>query len=126
MTTSHEHTAVDGDGVSEQHRLRKLGELFDLRGLGVVVAGGGSGLGLRMGTALAEAGAHVTLLDIVAERLYRAARSWPTATCGSMPRLPTSPISSSSTSFSAGLSTVRTACTRFSPTPASAPGLGRA
>lgn len=72
MTTSHEHTAVDGGGVSEQRRLRKLGELFDLRGLGVVVTGGGSGLGLRMGTALAEAGAHVTLLDIVAERLDRA------------------------------------------------------
>ena len=54
MTTSHEHTAPDGDdGVSEQRRLQKLGELFDLRGLGVVVTGGGNGLGLRMGTALA-------------------------------------------------------------------------
>lgn len=59
-------------GVSEQRRLQKLGELFDVRGLGVVVTGGGSGLGLRMGTALAEAGAHVTLLDVVEDRLEQA------------------------------------------------------
>jgi len=58
--------------VSEERRLAKLGELFDVRGLGIVITGGGSGLGLRMGTALAEAGAHVTLLDIVEERLLEA------------------------------------------------------
>lgn len=58
--------------ISEERRLRKLGELFDVRGLGIVVTGGGSGLGLRMGTALAEAGAHVTLLDIVRDRLLEA------------------------------------------------------
>jgi gluconate 5-dehydrogenase len=59
-------------GVPEERRLQKLGELFDVRGLGVVVTGGGSGLGLRMGTALAEAGAHVTLLDVVGDRLDEA------------------------------------------------------
>lgn len=69
MTTSHEHTVGNGDGgFSGQRRLRKLGELFDLRDLGVVVTGGGSRLGMRMGTAPAEAGAHVTLLDNVVER----------------------------------------------------------
>lgn len=56
-------------GVSEERRLQKLGDLFDIRGLGIAVTGGGSGLGLRMGTALAEAGAHVTLLDVLEDRL---------------------------------------------------------
>lgn len=73
MTTSESPTTpVPGagpSGVPEQRRLQKLGELFDVRGLGVVVTGGGSGLGLRMGTALAEAGARVTLLDVAADRL---------------------------------------------------------
>lgn len=58
--------------LAEERRLRKLGELFDVRGLGIVVTGGGSGLGLRMGTALAEAGAQVTLLDVVADGLEKA------------------------------------------------------
>lgn len=59
-------------GTAEERRLQKLGELFDVRGLGIIVTGGGSGLGLCMGTALAEAGAHVTLLDVVADRLKEA------------------------------------------------------
>lgn len=71
-TTSTTAPTVPGagpSGVTEEQRLHKLGELFDVRGLGVVVTGGGSGLGLRMGTVLAEAGAHVTLVDVVEERL---------------------------------------------------------
>jgi NAD(P)-dependent dehydrogenase (short-subunit alcohol dehydrogenase family) len=74
-TSSIPPAPVPGAGpsrVSEDRRLQKLGELFDVRGLGIVVTGGGSGLGLRMGTVLAEAGAHVTLLDVVADRLKEA------------------------------------------------------
>lgn len=42
----------------------KIAELFEVTGLGVVVTGGASGLGLAFGEALAENGASVTLLDV--------------------------------------------------------------
>lgn len=61
-----------GQESGEERRLSTLGQLFDLRGRGVVVTGGGSGLGLRMGTVLAEAGATVTLIDREPERLAAA------------------------------------------------------
>lgn len=42
--------------------------LFDVSGLGVVVTGGASGLGLGFAEALAENGARVTLLDVDPQR----------------------------------------------------------
>ena len=42
----------------------KVSELFDVSGLGVIVTGGASGLGLGFVEALAENGARVTLLDV--------------------------------------------------------------
>jgi NAD(P)-dependent dehydrogenase (short-subunit alcohol dehydrogenase family) len=57
---------------TDEQRLAVLGDLFDLRGRGVVVTGGGSGLGLRMGTVLARAGATVTLVDREPDRLAAA------------------------------------------------------
>lgn len=47
----------------------KIGELFRVEGCNVVVTGGASGLGLAFGEALAENGAHVTLLDVDAARI---------------------------------------------------------
>lgn len=67
--TDHSTRGSAASGVSEERRLQKLDDLFDIRGLGIAVTGGGSGLGLRMGTALVEAGAHVTLLDVLEDRL---------------------------------------------------------
>ena len=42
----------------------KIGELFKVEGLGVIVTGGASGLGLGYAEALAENGARVTILDV--------------------------------------------------------------
>ena len=42
--------------------------LFDVGGLGVVVTGGASGLGLAFAEALAEGGARVTILDVDPQR----------------------------------------------------------
>ena len=56
----------------EAARLNYLGETFDVRGLGIIITGAGSGLGLRMGTALALAGAQLTLLDRETARLEAA------------------------------------------------------
>ena len=42
----------------------KAAELFDVSGLGVIVTGGASGIGLAFVEALAENGARVTILDI--------------------------------------------------------------
>ena len=47
--------------------------LFDVRGTRAVVTGAASGLGFAMAEVLADAGARVTLADIDAERLQRAA-----------------------------------------------------
>ncbi len=47
----------------------KIGELFKVEGLGVLVTGGASGLGLAYAEALAENGARVTVLDVDAERI---------------------------------------------------------
>lgn len=44
-------------------------DLFDVSGLGVIVTGGASGLGLAYAEALAERGGRVTILDIDAERV---------------------------------------------------------
>ncbi|WP_127131213.1 SDR family NAD(P)-dependent oxidoreductase [Georgenia sp. SYP-B2076] len=63
---------VATEADQETRRLQHLGSMFDVRGLGVVVTGGGSGLGLTMGAALARAGASVTLLDREEDRLATA------------------------------------------------------
>jgi NAD(P)-dependent dehydrogenase (short-subunit alcohol dehydrogenase family) len=48
-------------------------ELFDVRGARVVVTGAASGLGFAMAEVMADAGARVTLADVDAEGLERAA-----------------------------------------------------
>jgi NAD(P)-dependent dehydrogenase (short-subunit alcohol dehydrogenase family) len=52
----------------------KIGELFKVEGLGVIVTGGASGLGLGYAEALAENGARVTILDVDAERVDQETR----------------------------------------------------
>jgi NAD(P)-dependent dehydrogenase (short-subunit alcohol dehydrogenase family) len=52
----------------------KIGELFKVEGLGVIVTGGGSGLGLGYAEALAENGARVTILDVDADRVDQETR----------------------------------------------------
>jgi NAD(P)-dependent dehydrogenase (short-subunit alcohol dehydrogenase family) len=52
----------------------KIGELFKVEGLGVIVTGGASGLGLGYAEALAENGARVTILDVDPERVDRETR----------------------------------------------------
>jgi NAD(P)-dependent dehydrogenase (short-subunit alcohol dehydrogenase family) len=47
----------------------KCAELFNVAGLGAIVTGAGSGLGLAFAEALAENGARVTLLDVDAARI---------------------------------------------------------
>ena len=47
----------------------KVSELFDVKGYGVIVTGGASGIGLGYAEALAENGARVTLLDSHAGRI---------------------------------------------------------
>ena len=44
-------------------------ELFDIKGLGVIITGAASGLGLAYAEIMAESGAKVTLLDVSAEKL---------------------------------------------------------
>ena len=48
-----------------------ISDLFDVSGLGVVVTGGASGLGLAYAEALAEGGGRVTILDLDGERVER-------------------------------------------------------
>jgi len=52
----------------------KIAELFSVKGYGVVVTGGASGLGLGYAEALAENGAAVTLLDVDAARVAEETR----------------------------------------------------
>ncbi len=52
----------------------KIGELFKVEGLGVIVTGGASGLGLGYAEALAENGARVTILDVDAGRIDQETR----------------------------------------------------
>jgi NAD(P)-dependent dehydrogenase (short-subunit alcohol dehydrogenase family) len=52
----------------------KIGELFKVEGLGVIVTGGASGLGLGYAEALAENGARVTILDVDADRVDQETR----------------------------------------------------
>ncbi len=47
----------------------KIADAFSVQGYGAVVTGGASGLGLGFAEALAENGAHVTILDADAHRL---------------------------------------------------------
>lgn len=49
----------------------KISELFKVEGYGVVVTGGAGGIGLAYAEALAENGAHVTILDIDAPGIDR-------------------------------------------------------
>ena len=49
----------------------KISELFKVDGYGVIVTGGASGIGLAYAEALAENGAHVTILDIDAPGIER-------------------------------------------------------
>ena len=49
-----------------------LADLFDLRGRAAIVTGGGAGLGLTFGEALAEAGANVLLCARHVERCQEA------------------------------------------------------
>jgi NAD(P)-dependent dehydrogenase (short-subunit alcohol dehydrogenase family) len=49
----------------------KISELFRVEGYGVIVTGGASGIGLAYAEALAENGAHVTLLDIDPDGIER-------------------------------------------------------
>jgi len=49
----------------------KIADLFSVKGLGVVVTGGASGLGLGFAEALLENGASATLLDIDAGRIEK-------------------------------------------------------
>jgi NAD(P)-dependent dehydrogenase (short-subunit alcohol dehydrogenase family) len=51
-----------------------LSDLFDVSGLRTVVTGAASGLGLAMAEAMAEGGARVTLADLDAEGVERAAK----------------------------------------------------
>ncbi len=44
-------------------------DLFDVKGYGVIVTGGASGIGLAYSEALAEHGARVTMLDVNQERI---------------------------------------------------------
>jgi NAD(P)-dependent dehydrogenase (short-subunit alcohol dehydrogenase family) len=52
----------------------KIDELFKVEGLGVIVTGGASGLGLGYAEALAENGARVTILDVDAGRIDQETR----------------------------------------------------
>lgn len=52
----------------------KLEKMFDVKGHGVIVTGGASGLGLAFTEVLAENGARVTMLDLSQERIDRESR----------------------------------------------------
>ena len=52
----------------------KIADLFKVEGLGVIVTGGASGLGLGFVEALAENGARVTMLDASAARIAEESR----------------------------------------------------
>ena len=52
----------------------KIADLFKVEGLGVIVTGGASGLGLGFVEALAENGARVTMLDASAARITEESR----------------------------------------------------
>jgi NAD(P)-dependent dehydrogenase (short-subunit alcohol dehydrogenase family) len=52
----------------------KINEHFNVEGLGVIVTGGASGLGLGIAEALAENGARVTILDVDAVRIGQETR----------------------------------------------------
>lgn len=49
--------------------MKKIAELFNVAGYGVIVTGGASGIGLGFTEALAANGARVTILDVHAERI---------------------------------------------------------
>ena len=51
--------------------MEKISDLFSVKGYGVVVTGGASGIGLGYAEAMAANGASVTLLDIHAERIEK-------------------------------------------------------
>jgi NAD(P)-dependent dehydrogenase (short-subunit alcohol dehydrogenase family) len=55
---------------------------FRLDGKRAVITGGASGIGLATARAFAEAGAHVTILDLVATQAAEAADSLPVPGCG--------------------------------------------
>ena len=49
--------------------MKKISELFNVTGYGVVVTGGASGIGLDLTEALAANGARVTMLDVHSQRI---------------------------------------------------------
>ena len=51
--------------------MEKISDLFNVKGYGVVITGGASGIGLGYAEAMAANGASVTLLDIHAERIEK-------------------------------------------------------
>src|ERR1700744_3130339 len=55
--------------LSDEVRSMQISELFAVRGYGVVVTGGASGLGLAYAEALAGNGARVTILDLNAAQV---------------------------------------------------------
>ena len=61
-------------GTSPREASLKISELFNVEGLGVIVTGGASGLGLGYAEALAENGARVTILDVDADRVDQETR----------------------------------------------------
>src|SRR5277367_1112772 len=60
--------------AADRGKHMKIGELFKVEGLGVIVTGGASGLGLGYAEALAENGARVTILDMDTGRVDRETR----------------------------------------------------
>jgi len=51
--------------------MKKISELFNVSGYGVVVTGGASGIGLALTEALAANGARVTMLDVHPQRIEK-------------------------------------------------------
>lgn len=58
--------------MTQLEHAQRLQQIFDLSQVHAVITGGGSGIGLNIGIALASVGATVTLIDVNEERLQAA------------------------------------------------------